>query len=133
MSARSTLSTPPAWPLRLAALACLGLILLLSWLAVDPAAHAALHAGRAEAGAAAHDHADCNHGHDHGPVPPTTDDSLCVITTFLSGATDLFWVALLLLLCARLLPAEKLVAIHRDIARSVLGRATPSCGPPRLA
>lgn len=113
----------PAWPLRLVAVACAGLIAILVWLAADPAAHHALHDAAAAATAGVSDH-------DHGSE---NDDAGCIVTTFLVGATDLFWLAILSLLFA-LRPLASLPATARLIpGRAPFARSNPSCGPPRLA
>lgn len=112
---------------RWVALGCVAVVLALSWLAVDPSAHAALHA--AESGAA---HADCDHApsHDHDAPPTSCDDPSCAITQFLSGATDLLALVVLVLLfvCRARIVCWPLFSEVPD--RAPFAWPAPSCGPP---
>lgn len=116
------------------AVACVGLVLVLSWLAVDDGAHAALHAAAdapAETG--------CTHpGHAHGdgavPEPGAPcDEPACVITQFFAGATDIVALVALLLLGALAVVAARWQVVESLQARVAFAWVAPSCGPPLAA
>lgn len=134
MFAASSPSRLPAWPLRLVAVACVGLVAILSWLAADPAAHAALHAlGAGEACHHAHDGHDHENGFAHDePAAPLADDAGCVITAFVAGATDLLALVFLVLLFA-LRVLMRVPWVDFVPAESRLAGHAPSCGPPVAA
>lgn len=68
---------------RLSAWTGVALVVLLAWLAADPAAHAWLHDNQDR-----HDSGTCaGHHHQHGSLPD--DDDACVITQFAQGHFDL--------------------------------------------
>lgn len=110
-----------------------GLIGLLAWLAADPAAHAFFHPEAAVRAACAHDHAVCAHDHaaDTGGGD-SHDEHQCIVTAFAAGATDIFVVAIFVLvglrLSARLAPVVAFVACATPRLRHA-----PSCGPPVCA
>lgn len=123
-SARSPLLPPLQ---RWVALGCVAVVLGLSWLAADPAAHAALHA--AEAGGA---HAGCDHepGQDHDAPAAPCDAPSCAITRFLTGAADLLALVFLVLLFVRSDAAARWQVFHALPDRAPFAWPAPSCGPP---
>jgi len=115
------------------AAACVGLVLLLSWLAVDDAAHAALHAAESAASAAC-SHPEHAHGHDHAPESGAPcDEPACVITQFFAGATDVVALMALLLIGALAVVAARWQVVESLRARVAFAWVAPSCGPPVAA
>lgn len=113
-----THSKLPAWPFRLAALACLFVIGTLTWLAADPIAHAWVDRQQAPLSE---------------PLSPTgipLDDSGCVIHSFIIGATDLF--ALFLACVIAVLSAKEARFPRAESHRPVSGyyEHAHCCGPP---
>lgn len=116
------------------AAACVGLVLALSWLAVDDGAHAALHAAADSTAAAACSHPEHAHGHDHAPESGAPcDEPACVITQFFAGATDVVALVALLLLGALAVVAARWQVVESLQARVVFAWVAPSCGPPAAA
>jgi hypothetical protein len=113
-----------------------GLIGLLTWLAVDPEAHEFFHPDAAGHTACAHGHAGGAHEHATDPAGSPSENSHdeheCIVTAFAAGATDLL--VFVLLACAGLSLAAHLVPTLALIARaSPHFRHAPSCGPPVCA
>lgn len=123
-SARSSLLPPLQ---RWVALGCVAVVLALSWLAVDSSAHAALHAAESATAHAACDHAS---GHDHDAPAAPCDDPSCAITRFLSGATDLLALLVLVLLFVRRALVARWQILDELPDRAPFAWPAPSCGPP---
>lgn len=111
------------WPFRLGAALCVGLLLLLNWLAVDSDAHARLHAAHAHAPA---EHADHSH---EAPATPH-DDADCVVTQFAHGATDLLLWAVFSFVILRRTPLRQWSKGVVRPDRAPFAWPAPSCGPP---
>jgi hypothetical protein len=97
------------------------LVLLLTWLAADPTAHRALHAG---------EHDGCSHAHDAAEAGGAqTDEHGCVIAKFAHGQVEalvppVVWAAPLAVEIATSERADQQVCL------SPLHRLPPGCGPP---
>lgn len=119
------------------ACACVTLLLLLSWLAVDPAAHAWLHGHEKHSAKPDNNHcaAHACHNHHHASSTPATehqdeeDDSMCVVTAFAGGAPGIGAAPLSIHFSPVIVIEETL----RDLERIAVVQAAkhpPSCGPP---
>ena len=134
------------------ALGGVGLVLALSWLAVDGSAHGSLHvAGSIDRPAA------CGHDHDHGAGGDHTghsagpeehgdgrahggagagaacDDPGCAVLRFAAGATDPLQPQLLTGPARRCSPGVQAPSVDEEPDRTPLAWPAPSCGPPQRA
>lgn len=109
----------------------IGVVGLLAWLAVDPAAHAWLHAEGAHGASCADGHTGCTH--QHAPAKDhSADDHHCVVTDFAAGATDILQVALLVVFALR--TVAQFLPLDGDTPRAAsFLRHAPSCAPPGCA
>jgi len=137
---------------RVVALGAVGLMLALSWLAVDGTAHGSLHVA-----ASVDLPAGCGHDHDlgtgggHGghsgdPGQPgaghthggagtdgACDDPGCAVLRFAAGATDPFQPQVVTGPSRRFSPWVQAPAADREPDRMPLAWPAPSCGPPLRA
>ena len=137
---------------RVVALGAVGLILALSWLAVDPSSHVGLHAA---ASAATHAHSEHTHEDDargdqacHHQGDDTSsqgcgqegegsgavcDDPGCAVVRFAAGATDPFHPQILTDPRSAAAPPVQTPSVDRKPDRTPVVWPAPSCGPPRWA
>jgi len=120
-----------------AACVCVTLLLSLSWLAVDPAAHAWLHGHEKHSAKSEIKERDAHagHNHHHGSSTPATehqdeeDDSMCVVTAFAGGAPGIGAAPLIIHFSPVIIVEETLRDLER-IAVVQTAKHPPSCGPP---
>lgn len=105
----------PSWPLRFVALGCALLVGLLSFAAVSPEIHAALHGETAES---------CR----HAPNPAEPDHS-CAVTLFSQGIGSGLTVAVVLSAPEPVI--TEVIALADQVVRAARApQLPPGCGPP---